>query len=77
MTQMPDEKTRWENTRTQIYIVLMHFLAIAILAIAMFPMVYFFISVWKLGVSWALWQRVLAFCFAFSQRVAPSLSSTT
>jgi acetyltransferase-like isoleucine patch superfamily enzyme len=60
------KKTKWEATRFELWIVFLHVLAIVVLGLSLFPMVFFLVGVWKLTVVYPLWARVLTFSFSIS-----------
>lgn len=60
------KKSKWEATRFELWTIFLHVLAILVLGLALFSMVFFLVSVWKLTVAYPLWARVLAFSFSIS-----------
>ena len=65
---MNDKKKRaeWEAARFRLWIIFLHILAVAVLGLALFPMIFFLACVWKLMAGHALWLKVLAFSFSIS-----------
>ena len=60
------KKTQWEKKRASICIWLLHFLAIAILGIGLFPMIFFFYSVWQFMGQYPVWLKILTFSFSIA-----------
>ena len=61
-----EKQTRWEATRFDLWIWFLHFLAIGVLAFSLFPMVFFFYSVWKFMGIYPVWMKLLAFSFSIA-----------
>ncbi len=60
------KKAAWEAKRFDLWIVFLHFLAMGVLGLSLFPMIYFFYAVWKLLGAYAVWLKILAFSFSLA-----------
>ena len=60
------KKTAWEAKRFELWVLFLHFLAMGILGLSLFPMVYFFYTVWKFMGAQAVWLKILAFSFSIA-----------
>ena len=61
-----DKKAAWETRRFGRYVLFLHFLAMLLLGFSLFPMIYFFYTVWKFMSSYAVWLKILAFSFSIA-----------
>ncbi len=64
-----EEKTKvaaWEAKRFELWILFLHFLAMTVLGLALFPMIYFFYVVWKAMSIYAVWMKILVFSFSIA-----------
>ena len=59
-------KAEWEATRFQLWIIFLHILAVTVLGLSLFPMIYLLVGVWKALAAHALWLKILAFSFSIS-----------
>src|SRR6185295_4047250 len=60
------EKAKWEATRFELWILFLHVLAVSVLGLSLFPMIFLLVGVWKILAGHALWLKVLAFSFSIS-----------
>ncbi len=60
------KKAQWEETRFGLWIWFLHLLAISVLGLALFPMIFFFYSVWKAMGIYPVWLKILAFSFSIA-----------
>ena len=60
------QKAAWEAKRFDLWIVFLHFLAMGVLGLSLFPMIYFFYAVWKFMGIYAVWLKILAFSFSLA-----------
>ena len=60
------KKAQKEAGRFQRWLWGLHLLAVLVLGFSLFPMIFFFVSVWKFMGAYALWLKVLAFSFSIS-----------
>ncbi len=61
-----EKRAKWEATRFSLWIWFLHLLAILILGLSLFPMIFFFYSVWKAMSIYAPWIKILAFSFSIA-----------
>ena len=69
MSNSRDEKAiraKFEAQRFEWWIVGLHLLAMILMGLALFPMIFFFYSVWKVMGGQAVWLKVLVFSFSLS-----------
>lgn len=59
-------RAKYEAKRFELWIVFLHILAVVILSLSLFPMIFFFYSVWKAMGGQAAWLKVLAVSFSIS-----------
>jgi len=66
MTTQEDKirQAKWEKTRFNLWIVWLHVLAMLVLGFGLFPMLFFFYSVWKALAAHAVWLKILALSFS-------------
>ncbi len=60
------KRASWEAARFNLWIIFLHFLAILVLGLSLFPMVAFFYAVWKGMGIYAVWLKLLAFSFSIA-----------
>ena len=58
------QQAEWERKRFNLWIWFLHFLAVLVLGGGLFPMVFFYFSVWKMTAAQALGLRILVFSFS-------------
>lgn len=58
--------SNWEVKRLRLWILFLHFLAITVLGVSLFPMIYFFYSVWHFMGVYQPWLKILAFSFSLA-----------
>ena len=60
------KRTRWESTRFGLWIWFLHLLAVGVLTLSLFPMLFFFFGIWKAMGLYSLWMKVLALSFSMA-----------
>ena len=60
------KRAKWEETRFNLWIWFLHLLAMVILGLALFPMIFFFYSVWHAMSGHAAWLKILSFSFSIA-----------
>ena len=60
------QRTRWEATRFGLWIWFLHLLAVGVLALSLFPMLFFFFGIWKAMGFCPLWMKILALSFSMA-----------
>ena len=58
------KKAKWEATRFELWKIFLHLLAMVIVGLSFFPMVYLLVSVWRALAGHALWVKTLALSFS-------------
>lgn len=65
----PDDKkkrARYEADRFRMWINLLHLMAVLVIGLSLFPMLYFFYAVWKMMAAHAAWLKILALSFSIA-----------
>ncbi len=60
------KRTRWEAARFGLWIWFLHLLAVGVLALSLFPMLFFFFGIWKTMGVYPLWAKILALSFSLA-----------
>jgi len=60
------KQARWEITRFNLWIWFLHLLAVGVLALSLFPMLFFFFSIWKVMGANPLWLKILVLSFSLA-----------
>ena len=60
------KRARFEQARFDLWIWFLHLLAVSVLAFSLFPMVYFFYTVWKFMGVYPIAAKILAFSFSIA-----------
>ncbi len=55
---------QWEATRLEMWVIFLHLLAVVVLGLSFFPMVYFLYAVWHAMALHAVWLKILVFSFS-------------
>jgi len=58
------KRSRWEAARFNLWIWFLHLLAVGVLGLSLFPMLFFFFGIWKMAGIHPLWMRVLSLSFS-------------
>ncbi len=58
------KRTQWEATRFKLWIWILHLLAIGVLALSLFPMLFFLFGIWKITGVYPLWIKILSLSFS-------------
>src|SRR3989338_6058089 len=61
-----EKKARFEAMRFEVWIIFLHLLAIVVLGLSLFPMVYFFYAVWQFMGVYPVWLKILSFSFSIA-----------
>jgi acetyltransferase-like isoleucine patch superfamily enzyme len=62
--QNKQETAAWEKTRFELWIWFLHLLGILIFGLSLFPMIFFFYSVWHSMAAHPAWLKILVFSFS-------------
>ena len=60
------QRIQWEATRFGLWIWFLHLLAVCVLGLSLFPMLFFFFGIWKALAVYPLWIKVLALSFSIA-----------
>lgn len=60
------KRSRWEATRFSLWTWFLHLLAVGVLGLSLFPMLFFFFGLWKVMAIYPLWAKVLSLSFSIA-----------